>query len=90
MFTKKYFFNIKSDKVDDFIRLIGRYGLRFIMSDDYERYEEKSKYDWNITDNESEDVKANVRRFKVYGNKLQMRKFYEAVNVLKTVNHRLY
>lgn len=79
MFIKKYEFKVGSTQVVDFVRLLGRFGLRFSMSD--ERCENAYRRDLTVTRN-------YYRKFNVYTTKRKMQKFYDAVNIL--VNYQLH
>lgn len=79
MFTKKYEFKVGSDQVVDFVRLLGRFGMRFSMTD--ERCENAYRRDFTVT-------RVYYRKFSVYTTKRKMQKFYNAVNIL--ANYQLH
>lgn len=72
MFIKKYEFPVKRSLVVDFVRLLGRYGLRFTMGDEY-----------CVVDHNYPQNSCKYRKFKVYTTKWKMVKFnQEAMSVL--------
>lgn len=70
MFTIKRKFEIESDEVMDFVRLIGRFGLKFKVSDEY------------YVDNPEKNTKDWYRRFVVYGTYRQLSEFLEAREII--------
>ena len=66
MFTIKRKFDIESNEVMDFVRLIGRFGLKFKVSDEYV----------------AEDSASRYRRFIVYGTYRQLSDFLEAREII--------
>ena len=73
MFTKKYEFTVETHQVIDFVRLLGRIGLKFDMSD--ERC---------TVDNLDPAKKFRYRTFNVYGKKNEMVKLFDALNIVVT------
>ena len=71
MFTCKKKFEVKSHEVVDFVRLLGRVGLKFEFTDEY-----------CVTDELDSSRKVRYRRFYVKGTRRQMMRFYEARDIL--------
>lgn len=71
MFTYKEEFEINSHDVIDFVRLLGRIGMRFEFSDEY-----------CMRDDLDPTRKIRFRRFYVTGTRRQFNKFYEARDML--------
>lgn len=74
MFTIKKKFEIDSNEVMDFVRLLGRFGLKFKMSDEYEVA--------------GQDGKKNTRcrAFIVFGTRKQLCEFLEARDIIYEYN----
>jgi hypothetical protein len=70
MFNKKHNFIVESYQVIDFVRLLGRIGLRFSMSDEFSNVDELNP-----------DKKVWYRKFTVYGRRKDMDKLFFAVNM---------
>lgn len=70
MFTIKRKFEIESQEVMDFVRLIGRFGLKFKVSDEY------------FVENAEKNTKDWYRRFIVYGTYRQLSEFLEAREII--------
>lgn len=64
-------FEVNSHEVIDFVRLLGRFGLRFQISDEY-----------YVFDDIDPNKKERFRRFTVFGTKKQLNEFYEARDIL--------
>lgn len=64
MFKTKIRIRIGSQDVIDFVRLLGRFGLKFEFSDEY-----------SIVDDIDPDRKLRWRRFYVYGTRRQLKRF---------------
>ena len=71
MFTCKKKFDVNSNEVIDFVRLLGMIGMRFEFSDEY-----------CVNDDLDSSRKVRFRRFYVIGTHRQMNKFYEARDLL--------
>lgn len=71
MFTFKKKFEINSYEVIDFVRLLGRFGLRFEFSDEY-----------CIVDELDPSQKQRWRMFVVRGTRKQLRDFYQARDII--------
>lgn len=71
MFTIKRKFEINSAEVIDFVRLLGRFGLKFKVSDEY-----------YIETGENMYAKEYYRRFVVYGTRRQLGDFLEAREII--------
>lgn len=71
MFTVKKKFEINSTEVIDFARLLGRFGLRFKISDEYTVDTGEGIYD-----------KEHFRRFEVYGTRKQLTELLEARDII--------
>ena len=71
MFTKKYDFTVETDQVINFVRLLGRIGVKFEMSD------EKS-----TVDRLDPTERFRYRQFKVYAKKNDIAKVFEALNII--------
>ena len=70
MFTVKRKFEIESHEVMNFVRLIGRFGLKFKVSDEY------------IVEDPERNTKSRYRRFIIYGNYRQLGEFLEAREII--------
>lgn len=71
MFKFKKKFEVNSHDVIDFLRLLGRFGLRFEFSDEY----------WTV-DELDPDRKQRWRMFWVKGTRKQLRDFYLARDII--------
>jgi hypothetical protein len=71
MFKFKKKFEINSHDVIDFLRLLGRFGLKFEFSDEY----------WTI-DELDPDRKKRWRRFVVEGTRKQLKELYLARDII--------
>ena len=70
MFNIKRKFEIEAHEVMNFVRLLGRFGMRFRMSDEY------------IVEDPEAKTKRRVRRFVVYGSYRQLNEFLEAIDII--------
>lgn len=70
MFTVKRKFEVEIHEVMDFVRLIGRFGLKFKVSDEY-----------TVEDTEK-NIKNRYRRFIIYGTYRQLSEFLEAREII--------
>lgn len=70
MFTIKRKFEISSHEVMDFVRLIGRFGFKFKISDEY------------VVEDPEKNTKNRYRRFIVYGTYRQLSDFLEAREII--------
>ena len=70
MFTIKRKFEVESHEVIDFVRLIGRFGLKFKISDEY------------VVENPDKTTKERRRRFIIYGTHRQLSDFLEAREII--------
>lgn len=70
MLTIKRKFEIESHEVMNFVRLIGRFGFKFKISDEY------------IVENPEKNSKNWYRRFIVYGTYRQLSDFLEAREII--------
>lgn len=77
MFEKKYRRDIDSFEVMDFVRILGRFGMKFTVSN--ERY---------IADDTYPNRRRSVRTFHIYTTRRQYRKFCEAIDIL--ANYHLH
>lgn len=75
MFTIKRKFEIESHEVMDFVRLIGRFGLKFKVSDEY------------IVEDPEKNTKDRYRRFIIYGTYRQLGDFLEAREIIHEYKH---
>ena len=71
MFTTKRKFEIISGEVIDFARLLGRFGLKFRISDEYV-----------VDSGEGIHDKEHYRRFVVYGTRRQLADLLEAQEII--------
>lgn len=70
MFTIKKKFEIHSHEVMDFVRLLGRFGLKFKVSDEYEVNKPDGK------------TKDRYRVFMVFGTRRQISEFLDARDII--------
>lgn len=70
MFTVKKRFEVNSHEVMDFVRLIGRFGLKFKVSDEY------------CVKDENDKTVSHHRYFTVYGTRKQISEFLEARDII--------
>lgn len=70
MFTIKRKFEIENHEVMDFVRLLGRFGLKFKVSEEY------------LVENVEQNTKNRYRRFVVYGTYRQLSDFLEAREII--------
>lgn len=70
MFTVKRKFEVENHEVMNFVRLIGRFGLKFKVSDEY-----------TVEDPEN-NTKSRYRRFIIYGTYRQLSEFLEAREII--------
>lgn len=77
MFTYRKKFEINIHEFADFVRLLGRYGLKFNFTDEYE-----------VASDEGEDKKERFRRFTVFGTRRQLSEFMEARDII--LNYHLH
>lgn len=75
MFTMKRKYEIVSDEVMNFVRLIGRFGLKFKVSDEY------------VVDDPEKNTKTRYRRFVIYGTHRQLSDFQEAKDIIYDYNY---
>lgn len=77
MFYYRKRFEINIHEFVDFVRLLGRYGLKFKFSDKYE-----------VTSERDEDKKEQFRRFDVFGTRRQLSEFMETRDII--LNYHLH
>lgn len=70
MFTIKKKFEIDNHEVMDFVRLLGRFGMKFKVSDEYEVI------------GQDEKTKTRRRAFIVYGTRKQLSEFLDARDII--------
>lgn len=70
MFTVKRKFEVESHEVMNFVRLIGRFGLKFKVSDEY------------TVEDPEKNTKRRYRRFIIYGTYRQLGEFLEAREII--------
>ena len=72
MFTYEKKFEVNSHEVIDVVRLLGRFGLRFEISDEYSK-----------VDDLDPNRKVRFRRFVIYGNRKELTAFFEARKLIR-------
>lgn len=77
MFTYEKKFEVNSHEVIDVVRLLGRFGLRFEISDEYSR-----------VDDLDPNRKVRFRLFTIYGTRKELSAFFEARRLIK--NYHLH
>lgn len=70
MFTIKRKIEIESHEVMDFVRLLGRFGLKFKISEEY------------VVENPEKNTKDRYRRFIVYGTYRQLSELFETREII--------
>lgn len=77
MFTYEMKMEVNSHEVIDVVRLLGNFGMRFEISDEYSR-----------VDDLDPDRKVRFRRFVVYGSRKELKAFFGARRLIK--NYHLH
>jgi hypothetical protein len=72
MFINTYETNVESGNVVQFVRILGKIGLRFKMSDE-----------WCVTDNLDPVKKIWYRTFRIYATKKQLKLIQNELNKIK-------
>lgn len=77
MFEQKKKFDVASSEVIDFVRLLGRFGMKFQISEEY-----------MYVDDKDPNRKHYFRRFYVFGTRREFNDFFEARDIL--LNYHLH
>lgn len=72
MFTNTYETNVESGNVVRFVRILGKIGVRFKMSDE-----------WFVTDDLDPAKKTWCRTFRIYATKKQLKLIQSELNKIK-------